>query len=245
MVRGLIIGRFQPFHNGHLAMIQDAAQYLDELIVVIGSGDRAYDLDNPFTAGERVEMVGRALDGLANGRSQPVKVWIVPLDDLNDNSLWAHRVLSRVPRVDVLYSNNAKVLRLFRETAGIKGKPLRMFDRDRFSARMVRDALIHKKPWEEQVPPAVAHFIAERSLQGRLVELFEERRILEGERVQDARDSMRELSEEPLEFEVGIGEAGDTQERRTLRKEEPPPPEAPPTPVQPVTRPRRKGRSRR
>jgi nicotinamide-nucleotide adenylyltransferase len=60
--RGLYVGRFQPFHNGHLDAIKYALNSVDELVIVIGSAQYSHHSHNPFTAGERLTMVRRALD---------------------------------------------------------------------------------------------------------------------------------------------------------------------------------------
>ena len=54
--RGLIIGRFQPFHNGHLKLIQQVLEECEELIIVIGSAQFNYLYKDPL-AGERIEMI--------------------------------------------------------------------------------------------------------------------------------------------------------------------------------------------
>ena len=35
--RGLMLGRFQPFHNGHLALTKQILTECDELVIIIGS----------------------------------------------------------------------------------------------------------------------------------------------------------------------------------------------------------------
>lgn len=55
--RGLFVGRFQPFHLGHLMAIKDVLEEVDELVIVIGSAQCSHDVDDPFTAGERLVMV--------------------------------------------------------------------------------------------------------------------------------------------------------------------------------------------
>ena len=34
---GLYIGRFQPFHNGHLSVVREALKHCNNLIIVVGS----------------------------------------------------------------------------------------------------------------------------------------------------------------------------------------------------------------
>ena len=64
MKRGLYVGRFQPYHNGHNSVIERIADEVDELIIGIGSAEISHDLRHPFTAGERVLMISRALKNI-------------------------------------------------------------------------------------------------------------------------------------------------------------------------------------
>ena len=61
MSRGLFIGRFQPIHIGHITAITNALKIVDELIIVIGTSNKNIDLNNPFTTGERIEIVRKAV----------------------------------------------------------------------------------------------------------------------------------------------------------------------------------------
>ncbi|MEM2966110.1 MAG: adenylyltransferase/cytidyltransferase family protein, partial [Candidatus Nitrosocaldaceae archaeon] len=56
-MKGLFIGRFQPFHNGHLEAIRFALKQVEILWIVIGSAQRSHEQRNPFTAGERLSMI--------------------------------------------------------------------------------------------------------------------------------------------------------------------------------------------
>lgn len=58
---GVLIGRFQPLHLGHLHTIERAIDEVDELVIVIGSAKTARNLRNPFIAVERREMIESAL----------------------------------------------------------------------------------------------------------------------------------------------------------------------------------------
>ena len=68
MKRGLFIGRFQPFHLGHLQDIKDALKEVDELLIGIGSSNEERTKENPFTVNERVKMADSVL--LKNGISK-------------------------------------------------------------------------------------------------------------------------------------------------------------------------------
>jgi len=51
MKRGFYVGRFQPYHNGHQAVLTELSQTCDEIIIGVGSAQLSHTLDNPFTAG--------------------------------------------------------------------------------------------------------------------------------------------------------------------------------------------------
>jgi nicotinamide-nucleotide adenylyltransferase len=62
MKRGLYLGRFQPYHLGHHQVLKKIAKEVDEIIVGIGSAQKSHEIENPFTAGERVLMVSSAME---------------------------------------------------------------------------------------------------------------------------------------------------------------------------------------
>ena len=64
----LVIGRFQPLHNGHLEVIRKVASECDRMIIGIGSAQYSHSRDNPFTAGERYLMISETVkaEGIDN-----------------------------------------------------------------------------------------------------------------------------------------------------------------------------------
>jgi nicotinamide-nucleotide adenylyltransferase len=56
-MNGLLIGRFQPFHLGHLEALQFALSKVDKLWVGLGSSNKSIEKNNPFTAEQRKEMI--------------------------------------------------------------------------------------------------------------------------------------------------------------------------------------------
>lgn len=55
----VFIGRFQPFHNGHKAVIEQGLKIADRVLVLIGSANGPRSLRNPFTFEERHWMIVR------------------------------------------------------------------------------------------------------------------------------------------------------------------------------------------
>ncbi|MFC7235713.1 nicotinamide-nucleotide adenylyltransferase [Halosegnis marinus] len=154
MTRGFYIGRFQPYHEGHHAMVERIAGEVDELVLGIGSADQSHTERNPFTAGERIEMVTKATAPM------DLITYAVPIEDLNRNAVWVSHVQSMSPRFDVAYSNNPLVVRLFEE-AGVEVRQSPMFRREEFEGTEVRERMAGGRDWEELVPGAVVDTIAE------------------------------------------------------------------------------------
>lgn len=155
--RGLYVGRFQPFHLGHLGAIKDILKEVDELIIVIGSAQYSHLLDNPFTAGERMVMIRKALEeaGLSYSR-----FWIVPVPDVHLHMMWVSAVEGYTPSFDVVYSNEPLTRRLFIE-AGYEVKAIRFHKRKIYSSTEIRERMLKDKSWEKLVPKSVAAFIKE------------------------------------------------------------------------------------
>ena len=154
MQRGFYIGRFQPFHDGHRNMVQAIAEDVDELVLGIGSAGDSHTKHDPFTAGERVMMVTKALVDV------DLVTYAVPIEDLDRNSVWVSHVRSMSPTFDVAYSNNPLVIQLFNE-AGVEVRQSPMFNRDVLEGTEVRERMIEGTNWEPLVPDPVVEVIEE------------------------------------------------------------------------------------
>jgi len=127
----------------------------EELVIVLGSPQLSHELDNPFTAGERMVMIRLAL---TEAGVDPGRYWIVPVPDAPMHALWVSLVLAYCPRFKVVYSNEPLTRRLFLE-AGIEVKPIPFYEREIYSATEVRRRMLAGEDWEELVPPPVAAYI--------------------------------------------------------------------------------------
>jgi nicotinamide-nucleotide adenylyltransferase len=152
--RGFLIGRFQPFHDGHVQIVERIATEVDELVVGIGSAGDSHSVRNPFTAGERIMMITKTLE------ATEMVTYTVPIEDLNRNSVWVSHVQSMSPRFDVAYSNNPLVIRLFTE-AGVEVRQTPMFNRDDLKGSEIRELMIDGGNWEEYVPEPVVEVVQE------------------------------------------------------------------------------------
>ncbi len=154
MKRAFYIGRFQPYHLGHHAVLTKIADEVDEVVIGIGSAQKSHDLSDPFTAGERVMMIRHALEDIN------IRHYALPIEDIQQNSIWVSYILSRTPPFDIVYSNNPLVIRLFEE-ADIDVLQSPMYQRDIYSGTEIRKKMIAGEEWEHLVPPAIADAIEE------------------------------------------------------------------------------------
>ena len=155
--RGVFVGRFQPFHKGHLKAVKDILGKVDELVIVVGSSQYSHTLDNPFTTGERIEMIRRAME--EEGVS-PSKYWIVPVPDVHVHMIWVAQVVGYTPEFDIVYTNEPLTRRLFIE-AGYNVEPVPFHKRKIYSSTEIRERTLSAEGWEELVPESVAEFIKE------------------------------------------------------------------------------------
>lgn len=171
--RGLFVGRFQPFHMGHLAVITDILEEVDEIIIVIGSAQYSHRIDNPFTTGERLTMIHNALE---EAEIPLARCWIVPVPDVHRHMLWAAEVVGYTPKFDVAYANDPLTSRLLKE-AGYSVEPCQFHKRELYSATEVRKRMLESKNWETLVPESVVTYIKQIDGVQRLKDLNKTDRI--------------------------------------------------------------------
>lgn len=154
-MRGLLIGRYQPFHKGHLEVIKNILTEVDDLVIGIGSAQISHTIDNPFTAGERMTMISGVLreEGIV-GRCD----YIIPIPDLWNNALWVNHVKSLTPHFDIAYTGNQLAQRLFRE-GGVEVRVTPLFDRIKYSGTEIRKRMLKGDDWESLVPRATIRVV--------------------------------------------------------------------------------------
>jgi bifunctional NMN adenylyltransferase/nudix hydrolase len=92
----VFIGRFQPFHNAHMRVVEDALKQSEKLIIAVGSHRAAMTVKNPFSYEERVEMITAALEeaGLQD------RVIFLPIRDfMYDNNMWISSLQNSVANI--------------------------------------------------------------------------------------------------------------------------------------------------
>jgi len=96
----VFIGRFQPFHNGHKAVIEAALEQAQEVVVVVGSSFAARNIRNPFTFEERKAMIEAvfpnettSMHNTFGSLQQGPRLHIVPVSDFPyDDNKWVNAI---------------------------------------------------------------------------------------------------------------------------------------------------------
>ena len=167
-MRALYIGRFQPFHLGHLHIVKYILEVSKEVIIAIGSSQVSHTVHNPFTAGERFLMIKKTLEteGVDLRR-----VHILPVPDIYRNALWVKLVETITPTFDVVYANEPVTVRLFKES-NYNVKVTALYKRNVYSGEEIRNRILENKDWEILVPKATAEVIKDIDGVARLLEII-------------------------------------------------------------------------
>jgi nicotinamide-nucleotide adenylyltransferase len=163
-MRAIFPGRFQPFHNGHLYAIKNISEKSDLLIIVVENAGESFTLENPFTAGERIEMILGSLKMKEN-------ILIVPIENIKNNAEWVNYLKIMLPRFDICYSNNPLV-RILMENAGVKVKGIEFLERDKYSGTEIRKRIAKGIEWKNLVPEFVYEYIINKGLDKRIISLY-------------------------------------------------------------------------
>jgi len=165
------IGRFQPFHNGHLEAIKWIFKKKKEIFIIIGSLQEFSTKDNPFSFQERKKMIEKALLGAG---IKSFKIYGVP--DSFDDVLWAEKVLeisktraaakgeeedlssSPLKKKEIsVFTQNSWTKRCL-EKISVNVFPHSIFFNG-LSATQIREKILKNEKWEDLVPKEVLKYL--------------------------------------------------------------------------------------
>ncbi len=149
------MGRFQPFHLGHLDLVQQILQECDEVIITVTSSQFNYLKKDPFTAGERIEMIRNSIK---ESNLDLAKCIILPIENQFNIATWASYLKSMLPHFDRVYSGNIYVQMLLKNSQ-IEVVPPKFLEKEKYNATQIRSKIILNEDWEYLVPHAVSEFI--------------------------------------------------------------------------------------
>ncbi|MCC7553935.1 MAG: nicotinamide-nucleotide adenylyltransferase [Methanobacteriaceae archaeon] len=155
--RGFVIGRMQPVHKGHIEVIKKTLEEVEEIVIGIGSAQLSHTLKNPFTAGERIMMITKAL---ADNEIDADKYYIIPMEDIQMNAIWVAHVKMMTPPFLKVFSGNYLVQELFKEE-GFEVTTPPLFNREELSGTEIRNRILNNEDWSNLVPKATFNIINE------------------------------------------------------------------------------------
>lgn len=151
----LFVGRFQPFHNGHLMVVSGMAKVCEKVVIAIGSANAEKSLKNPFTAMERKEMIQRALQ--SQDLIPKYDISFIEVDDMEADNEWTENVLELAGgEVSQVWTGDEWTKKCFQEKE-IEVKDIKeVLD---ISATDVRQLMIEGGDWHLKVPPEVVDYV--------------------------------------------------------------------------------------
>lgn len=172
-MKALFIGRFQPFHKGHLSVVQQAVKENDHLYIGIGSTQYNYEPYNPLTTAERIQIIEAALKEAKISRE---KYSIIPVPNIENFALWPRHVELYIPPFQKLYTGSTIVAELFNDYNKTLKKPYEIIPVQKtckICSTEIRTQMLKNKPWEKHVAASTAKLLKEWKIQKRLSSLAE------------------------------------------------------------------------
>ena len=143
---GLLVGRFQPFHLGHLDAVLFGLSRTENLFIGVGSSNKFNEKKNPFSAEERKEMI---ISSIESSMLERVKIFEIP--DVDNHEKWTFEIDQIVPKYDIVFTNDEFTKTLF-EKRQINVIPVVLKEREKFSGTNIRQLIIDGKNWQDLVP---------------------------------------------------------------------------------------------
>ena len=162
---GLLIGRFQPFHLGHLDAVLFGLSRTENLFIGIGSSNKSNERKNPFSAEERTEMI---ISSIESSMIDRLKIFDIP--DVDNHEKWTFEIDQIVPKYDVVFTNDEFTKTLF-EKRKIDVIPVVLKDREKFSGTNVRQLITDDENWQDLVPRGTRNVLEKIGAKERLKNL--------------------------------------------------------------------------
>jgi len=164
-MNGLLIGRFQPFHLGHLEALQFALSKVDKLWVGLGSSNKPPEKNNPFSAEERKKMILSSID---DSMKNKITIYFIP--DLDNHVKWIQKIDTIVPKFDIVFSNDPLTNHLYSKRS-VQVMAIPFLKRDQLSGTRIRNLINSDQKWENFVPEGTKNFLINTSAKEHLKNL--------------------------------------------------------------------------
>ena len=156
-----MVARWRPVHRGHAPVLRALCDRASQALIGIGSSNR-YDLRNPFTLGETMDMIRLVLNGREN-------YTLIPVPDLDHGPRWRAMVIELFGSLDLFVTDNPYVSSLLAADYRII-KPVEFVSEDERIAvdgTMVRRQMALGDGWRDLVPKEIADYVTANRLDER------------------------------------------------------------------------------
>ena len=161
-MNGLLIGRFQPFHLGHLEALQFALSIVDKLWVGLGSSNKSIEKNNPFSAEERKKMILSSID---DSMKNKITIYFIP--DVDNHVKWIEKIDTIVPKFDIVFSNDPLTDHLYsKRTVQVISIPF--LKRDQLSGTRIRNLIKSDQKWDDLIPNGTKILLENLDVKNRL-----------------------------------------------------------------------------
>jgi nicotinamide-nucleotide adenylyltransferase len=164
-MKALFIGRFQPFHLGHLQVVKSCLNQFTFCYIGVGSSQSSNTFENPFTFDERKHMITDTLD------AENIHAFsIVSIPDINNPPRWVEHVRRIIDDFSFVITNNDFTMKLFHQK-GYKTAQPGFFEKEKYSGKEIRYRMKYQEPWEHLVHPKVVEYLHQINAEERLQSL--------------------------------------------------------------------------
>ena len=161
-MNGLLIGRFQPFHLGHLEALQFALSKVDKLWIGLGSSNKPIGKSNPFSTEERKKMILSSID---DSMKNKITIYFIP--DIDNHVKWIEKIDTIVPKFNIIFSNDPLTDHLYsKRTVQVISIPF--LKRDQLSGTIIRNLIKSDQKWDDLVPSGTKHILENLDLKNRI-----------------------------------------------------------------------------
>lgn len=155
--KALIIGRFQPFHLGHLYLLKKTLEIAEKVIIGIGS-ESIFDENNPLSFNERKKMIEQVFE---DEKIKDKLEKIVGLEDFFNDDLWRGNVIKLAGDFDIVVSNNEWTNKIM-EQADYKVVRFPYYRREKYEGWRIRKLIKLGKKWKNRVPKNTTSLISKK-----------------------------------------------------------------------------------
>lgn len=155
----LFIGRFQPFHKGHVKAADYLLKKYKKIKIAIGSAQEKRTVANPFSAKERLSLIKKAV---ASHNDWKGRISFTFIKDAPSDAKWAAGVSKKFSRKEYsIFSANLLVRKLL-SNAGYCLDRSPLYGRISWQGTKIRNKIRKGKKYADEIPSSIRKWMEEK-----------------------------------------------------------------------------------